>query len=81
MPDRENEGKKAEKTDHPRQERPHARHFAKETRRDLDKPRFDEWRDLTAGLMGRRDHLIQSESANEPRLHEMRQHGVAQKDH
>ena len=76
MPDRENEGKKAEKTDHPRQERPHARHFAKETRRDLDKPRFDEWRNLTAGL-----HLIQSESANEPRLHEMRQHGVAQKDH
>jgi hypothetical protein len=52
-PDRENEGKKGEKTDHPRQERPRARHFGKETGRDLDKPHLDK----------RRDHDRQRQSA------------------
>ena len=37
MQDGENEGKKAQETDNPRQERPHARHFAEENGRDLDK--------------------------------------------
>ena len=43
--------------------------------------RFADIVGVTAWLTGRRDHLIQSEPANEPRLHEMSQHGITKKDH